>query len=72
MTERAIIFTVRVFAEKHETTASELAHVDRALTQAARDARAAGGGKLSGVMLGDGAVPLGEWEYMPSETASPA
>jgi hypothetical protein len=64
-----IIFTVRVYGAAHESMTSELAHIDRACTQAAQAARAAGGGKLNGVMLGDSAVELGEWEYTPGELA---
>jgi hypothetical protein len=60
-----IIFTVRVYGAAHESMASELAHIDRACTQAAHAARSAGGGILTGIMLGDSAVELGEWEYSP-------
>jgi hypothetical protein len=69
MAER-IIFTVSVYGADHESHASALAHIDRACTLAARDARAAGGGKLSGIILGDGATPLGEWKYEPDAMAS--
>ena len=65
MAER-IVFTVRVFGAAHESHAATLAHIDRACTQAARDARAAGGGKLNGIMLGNSAVELGEWQYLPA------
>jgi hypothetical protein len=61
-----IIFTVRVYGADLESHSSSLAHIDRACTQAARDARAAGGAKLNGVILGDGAVEIGEWEYSPA------
>jgi hypothetical protein len=64
-----IIFTVRVYGAAHESHAATLAHVDRACTQAAWNARAAGGGKLNGIMLGDSAVELGEWEYSPVASA---
>jgi hypothetical protein len=60
------IFTLTVFGVGHETMASELAHVGYACEAAGREARAAGGGKLSGVVLGAGAVEIGEWEYSPA------
>jgi hypothetical protein len=46
--------------------ASELAHVGYACEAAGREARAAGGGKLSGVILGAGAIEIGSWEYFPA------
>jgi hypothetical protein len=67
-----IIFTVRVYGKAHESRASELAHVQQALQGAAASARGAGGTKLSGVILGDGGVEIGEWRYEPSATATPA
>jgi hypothetical protein len=63
--EKKTIFTLTVYGAAHETMASELAHIDRACTQASQAARSAGGGKLNGIMLGDSAVELGEWEYSP-------
>lgn len=68
--ERKVIFVLNVYGAAHESRASELAHIARACEQAARDARSAGGGKLSGTILADGAVEIGSWEYSPSETAS--
>jgi hypothetical protein len=54
-----------VYGAQHESMASELVHIDRACNQAAQAARSAGGGKLNGIMFGDSAVELGEWEYSP-------
>jgi hypothetical protein len=69
MAER-IVFTVRVFAGLHETHASTLAHVDQVCQRAARDARAAGGAKLSGVVLADGgAEQIGAWQFQPITSA---
>jgi hypothetical protein len=65
MAER-IIFTVEVFGAAHESRGSELAHIAQACNAAQQDARAAGGAKLSGVVLGDGAVPIGRWKYEPN------
>jgi hypothetical protein len=67
---KEILFTVRVFAMGHESHASALAHIDRACQTAAHDARAQGGGKLNGVILGDGATPIGEWSYEPAAAAA--
>jgi hypothetical protein len=67
--EKKPIFTLTVFAGEHEGHASTLAHVAYACETAGRDARAAGGGKTSGIILGAGAVEIGSWEYSP--TAGP-
>jgi hypothetical protein len=65
MAER-VIFTVQVFAGPHEKHASALAHVDQVCQRAAQAARAAGGAKLSGVVLADGgAVQIGRWQFQP-------
>jgi hypothetical protein len=65
-----IIFTVRVYELAHESHESRLAHVSQALQGAANDARAAGGVKKSGIVLGERATPLAEWAYQSSESAS--
>jgi hypothetical protein len=59
------IFTLTVFAAAHESRASELAHIAQACQGAAKDARGAGGAKLNGIVLADGAVPIGEWRFDP-------
>ena len=59
------IFTLTVYAAEHESRASELAHISRACEQAAHDARGAGGTRLNGVILADGAVPIGQWRFDP-------
>jgi hypothetical protein len=65
-----VIFTVQVFAGLHETHASTLAHIDKVCQRAARDARAAGGAKLSGVVLADGgAEQIGAWQFQPLTSA---
>jgi hypothetical protein len=68
--DKTPIFTLTVFGAGHETTASELAHVGYACEAAARAARSAGGGQLSGVILGAGAVEIGFWQYTPGAAAS--
>jgi hypothetical protein len=65
-----VVFTVKVYGAAHETHAQTLAHIAQACQGAAHDARAAGGGKLSGVILADGAVEIGSWQYSPSASAS--
>jgi hypothetical protein len=62
---KKVIFVLRVFAAGHESMAQELAHIAQACQGAAKDARGAGGGKLSGTVLADGAVPIGEWRFDP-------
>jgi hypothetical protein len=62
-------FTLLVFAGAHESKASELAHIDRACQDAARDVRAAGGTKTQGIVLGDGATEIASWQYLPSDLA---
>lgn len=66
--EKTPIFVLTVFAaaQRHESMASELAHVAYALESAAREARSAGGGRTSGIILGAGAVEIGSWEYLPA------
>jgi len=64
--EKKPIFMLTVYAAAHEIMASELAHVAYALESAAREARAAGGGKTSGIILGPGAIEIGFWEYSPA------
>lgn len=64
------IFTLTVFDVGHENMASALAHVQFACEAAGREVRAAGGGKLRGVVLGAGAIPIGEWQYDPNVAAS--
>lgn len=63
--EKTPIFTLTVFGAGHETMASELAHIGYACEAAGREARAAGGGKLSGIILAAGGIEIGSWEYLP-------
>jgi hypothetical protein len=70
MAAEKICFTVQVFAGLHETHASTLAHVDQVCQRAAQAARAAGGAKLSGVVLADGgAEQIGAWQFQPLTSA---
>jgi hypothetical protein len=68
--QKKTIFTLTVFGAGHETMASELSHIGYACEAAGREARAAGGGTLSGIIFGAGAVEIGFWDYLPSTEAS--
>lgn len=59
------IFVVTVRNPRMESATAELAFIAQALDIASREARAHGGTKTTGVMIGHGGEPVGEWKYMP-------
>jgi hypothetical protein len=68
--DKTLIFELRIFDMGHEAMSSELANVSYGCEAAGRAVRSAGGGQRSGVILGAGAVEIGEWTYTPGVAAS--
>lgn len=58
-------FIVEVSLEGFESRAQELAHIDRAVSTAVRQARSAGGVQTAGAVTGDRHAHLANWKYTP-------
>lgn len=58
-------FIVEVMLPDLESRAAELAHCDRAVTGAMRQARGAGGVQTAGTVTGERHVEIARWTYTP-------
>jgi hypothetical protein len=57
------IFVVSVGDPRLQSAEAELAHIEQALHLASNEARAHGGTKTNGTMIGHGGTELGTWRY---------